>query len=142
MMKKVLKWILIVLASCVGLLITLLVGLYFLFTANSARTPDEIARKAGLSLPAYRITRSEDNMDRTTSPWSYYSFEIEFEKPLSDSYLKKVAKIETCKHEGGVYRIADENPDEWSCLIYLYPDERRATLEYTFWDYVFPAEVE
>ena len=137
MMKRVLKWILIVLASCAGLLITLLVGLYFLVTANSARTPDEIARKAGLSLPAYRITRSEDNMERTSSAWSYYSFEIEFEKPLSDSYLRKVAKKQTCKREGAAYRIADENPDEWSCLIYLYPDERRATMEYTFWDYVF-----
>ena len=141
-MKKVLKWILIVLASCVGLLVTLVVVFYFLLAANSARTPDAIARKAGLHLPAYRITRSDDNMERTTSPWSHYSFEIEFEKPLSDSYLEKVAKNNNCECEGRLYRIEDKNPDEWYCLIILYPDESRATLEYSFWDYFFPVDIE
>ena len=136
-MKTVWKVILIVNASLVGLFIVLTVGLFFLITANSATTPDEIARKAGMKLPAYRITQSEDNMDRTSSAWSYYAFEVEFEKPLSESYLRRVEKKKTCTRVGAAYKIADEDPDEWSCLIYLYPAENRATLEYTFWDYLF-----
>ena len=137
MMKRDLKWILIVLASCAGLLITLLVGLYFLVTANSARTPDEIARKVGLSLPAYRITGAEDNMDRTASAWSYYCYELEFEEPLSGSFLRKVAKKKTCLVDGDVYVLEDGSPDSWTCQVRIYPPENRAVLEYTFWDILF-----
>ena len=136
-MKTVWKVILIANASLVGVFVALIVTLCFLVTANSARTPDEIARKAGMRLPTYRITQSEDNMDRTSSAWSYYAFEVEFEKPLSESYLRRVEKKKTCTREGDIYRVADENPDEWTCLIFLYPAENRATLEYTFWDYLF-----
>lgn len=141
-MKTVWKVILIASAAIVGLLVSLVVVLFFLITSNSARTPDEIANKAGMRLPAYHITKSEDNMDRTTSPWSHYYFEIEFKKPLPDSYLQKLGKKKTCERGGGAYRIADEDPDEWSCLIYLYPAENRATLEFAFWDYLFPVDIE
>lgn len=138
-MKKVLKWFLIVLTSCVGLLVALVVGIYFLMASNSARTPDEIARKAGMKLPAYHITRSEDNTDRTTSSnWSWYYYEIEFEKALPESYLRKVERKKTFIRDGTVYTVKDENPDEWYCQVCLYPDGNKAILKYTFWDYFFP----
>ncbi len=138
-MKKVLKWFLIVLTSCVGLLVALMVGIYFLMASNSARTPDEIARKAGMKLPAYHITRSEDNTDRTTSSnWSWYYYEIEFEKALPESYLRKVERKKTFIRDGTVYTVKDENPDEWYCLVCLDPDENKAILKYVFWDYFFP----
>ena len=138
-MNRFLKWFLIILTSCVGLLIALVVGIFILMASNSARTPDEIARKAGMKLPAYRITRSEDNTDRTSSSnWSWYYYEIEFEKPLSESYMKKVEKKKTFIREGPAYMVKDENTDEWYCLVCLYPDENKAILKYVFWDYFFP----
>ena len=138
-MKKVLKWFLIILTSCVGLLIALVVGIFILMASNNARTPDEIARKAGVKLPAYRITRSEDNTSRTTSSnWTWYYYEIEFEKPLPESYLRKVERKKTFIRDGAVYTVKNENPDEWYCQVYIYPDENKAILKYAFWDYFFP----
>jgi hypothetical protein len=138
-MKTVWKVILIINAAIVGLFITLFVVLLFLITANNATTPDEIARKAGMRLPDYRITRSEDNTARTSSScWTWYYYEVEFEKPLSESFLKKVGRMKTVTREGTTYRVKDENPDEWYCLVCLYPEENRAMLKYLFYDYTFP----
>lgn len=91
----------------------------------------------GLKLPAYQITKADDNMDRTASAWSDYYFEIEFEKPLSEKYLQKVETLKNCRHEGDIYTIEKEAVDEWAGYIKLYPEENRATLEYTLRDGVF-----
>ena len=112
-------------------------GLYFLLLGNQATTPDQIARKVGLKLPAYQITKADDNMDRTASSWSDYYFEIEFEMPLSEKYLQKIEKLKNCSREGNTYTIKKESPDEWAGSIKLYPEENRATLEYTFRDALF-----
>ena len=96
-----------------------------------------IARKVGIRLPAYRVTRAEDNLGRTASAWTNYLYEIEFEEPLTDAFLKKVGKMKTYNHEGDVYIIEDESPDEWSCLVRIYPEKNTATLEYDFWDALF-----
>ena len=112
-------------------------GLYFLLLGNQATTPDQIARKVGLKLPAYQITKADDNMDRTASSWSDYYFEIEFEMPLSEKYLQKIEKLKNCSREGNTYTIKKESPDEWAGYIKLYPEENRATLEYTFRDALF-----
>ncbi len=120
-----------------GAIITLLLGLYFLLFGNQATTPDQIARKVGLELPAYHITKADDNMDRTASAWSDYYYEIEFQEPLSEKYLQKVEKLKNCIYEGDTYKIEKESPDEWAGYIKLYPEENRATLEYTFRDGLF-----
>ena len=132
-MKKSFKIILIIL----GLIVALLLGIYFLIFGNQATTPDAIAKKMGLKLPAYQITKADDNMDRTASAWSDYYFEIEFEKPLPEKFLQKVEKLKNCSREGNTYTIEKESPDEWAGYIKLYPDENRATLEYTFRDGLF-----
>ena len=132
-MKKPIKIILIIL----GLLLALLLGLYFFLFGNQATTPDQIARKVGMKLPAYQITKADDNMDRTASVWSDYYYEIEFEKPLSEKFLQKVEKLKNCTRDGDTYKIEKESPDEWAGYIKLYPDENRATLEYTFRDGLF-----
>ena len=132
-MKKPIGIILIIL----GLILASLLGLYFLILGNQASTPDKIARKVGLRLPAYQITVADDNMDRTASSWSDYYFEIEFEDPLSEDYLQKVEKLKNCSREGNTYTIKKESPDEWAGYIKLYPEENRATLEYTFRDALF-----
>ena len=132
-MKKSFKIILIIL----GLIVALLLGIYFLIFGNQATTPDAIAKKMGLKLPAYQITKADDNMDRTASAWSDYYFEIEFEKPLPEKFLQKVEKLKNCSREGNTYRIEKESPDEWAGYIKIYPDENRATLEYTFRDGLF-----
>ena len=132
-MKKPIKIILIIL----GLIIAMLLGLCFILFGNRATTPDAIARKVGLKLPAYQITKADDNMDRAASVWSDYYYEIEFEEPLSEEYLQKVEKLQDCIREGNTYKIERESPDEWSGYIKLYPAENRATLEYTFRDGLF-----
>lgn len=126
-----------VLLVTLGLIITLILGLYFLLFGNQASTPDQIARKVGLRLPVYHITKAEDNMDRTASSWSDYYYEIEFDEPLSEKFLQKVEKLKNCCREGNTYTIEKESPDEWAGYINLYPEENRATLEYTFRDALF-----
>ncbi len=132
-MKKPIKIILIILGS----IIALILGLYFLLFGNQATTPDQIVRKVGLRLPSYQITRADDNMDRAASSWSDYYFEIEFEEPLSEDYLQRVEKLKNCTREGDAFRIEKESSDEWAGYIKLYPEENRATLEYTFRDALF-----
>lgn len=127
----------IIIVLIIAALAALMLGLCVLLFANRAGTPDGIARKAGLRLPAYRVTRAEDNLDRTASAWTNYLYEIEFEEPLTEAFLKKVGKMKTCTREGDAYIIEDGSPDEWSCLVRIYPEKNTATLEYDFWDALF-----
>ena len=127
----------ILLFVIVGAFLALLFGLYLLFFSNQASTPDAIAKKVGLKLPAYQITNADDNMDRTASSWSDYYYEIEFEEPLSENFLRKVEKLKNCTREENTYKIEKESPDEWAGYIKLYPEENRATLEYTYRDALF-----
>lgn len=126
-----------VLLVILGLIIAFIVGLFFLLFGNQATTPDAISKKVGLKLPAYQITKAEDNMDRTASSWSDYYYEIQFEEPLSERFLQKVEELKNCTREGDTYKIEEESPDEWAGYIKLYPEENRATLEYTFRDALF-----
>ena len=123
---------LIILGIILGIILALILGLYFLLLGNQATTPDAIAKKVGLKLPAYQITKADDNMDRTASVWSDYYYEIEFEEPLSEKYLQKVEKLKICTRDGDAYKVEKESPDEWAGYIKLYPKENRATIEYTF----------
>lgn len=132
-MKKPIKITLVILGS----IITLILGLYLLLFGNQATTPDSIARKVGLKLPAYQITKADDNMDRTASSWSDYYFEIVFEEPLSEKFLQKVEKLNSCTRDGNTYKIEKESYDEWTGCVLLYPTENRATIEYTFRDALF-----
>lgn len=127
----------IILFVIVGFLLALLLGLYLLLFSNQASSPDAIAKKVGLKLPAYQITNADDNMDRTASSWSDYYYEIEFQEPLSEDYLQKVERLKNCSREGNTYSIEKESPDEWAGYIKFYPEENRATLEYTFRDGLF-----
>ena len=136
-MKSIFKHLLIIISSIVGALIALTIAFNLFLFGNQASTPDKIARKVGLKFPAYEIIKAEDNMDRTASAWSYYSYEIKFKEPLSEAYLQKVEKLKNCIREGDTYIVSDESPDNWSGKIYIYPTEDRATLEYEFWDSLF-----
>lgn len=131
------KKIIIVFIAILATIAALLTGAYFFFLGNQASTPDQIAQKMGLKLPAYRIIEEEDNLDRTASVWTGYYFKIEFEEPLSDRFLRKVAKHKHCIKKDNSYRIKKENPDEWAGFIEIYPETNSATLEYTFRDYLF-----
>ena len=132
MKKKLTYWLVIL-----SVIIALILGLYFFIFGNQATTPDQIARKVGLRLPAYQITNTDDNMDRTVSAWSYYYYEIQFKEPLSEDYLQKVEKLKNCTRDGDTYKFEKESPDEWAGRTMLYPVENRATLEYTFRDVLF-----
>ena len=123
-MKKHIKIILIIL----GTFLVLLLGLYSFLFGNQASSPDSIARKVGLRLPAYEITKAEDNMDRTASAWSDYYYEIQFKKPLSEKFIRKVEKQKNCTREGETLIVSDESPDSWSGKVYIYSKENRATL--------------
>lgn len=132
-MNKPLKIILIIF----GVILALILGLYLLLFGDQATTPDQIARKMGLRLPAYQITEADDNMDRTASSWSDYYYEILFEEPLSERFFQKVEKLKNCTRDGDTYKIEKEVPDEWAGYIKLYPEENKATLEFTFRDGLF-----
>ena len=132
MMKRV-----IIPATILGIVVVLILGLFLLLFGNQATTPDQIARKVGIRLPAYQIIMADDNMDRTASSWSDYYYEIQFEEPLSEDYLQRVEKLKNCTREGDAFRIEKESSDEWAGYIKLYPEENRATLEYTFRDALF-----
>lgn len=80
---------------------------------------------------------ADDNMDRTASAWTDYYYEIQFEEPLSERFLQMVEKLKNCTREGEAYKIEKESPDEWAGFILLFPEENRATLEYTFRDALF-----
>jgi hypothetical protein len=127
----------IIIALIVGALSAIVLGLSALLFANRASTPDGFARKVGLRLPAYRVTRAEDNLGRTASAWTGYLFEIEFDEPLTDAFLDKVCKMKTCTREGDIYIIRDESPDDWECTIRMDRTNNTATLEYDFWDSLF-----
>ena len=58
------KKIIIVFIAILATIAALLVGGYYRFLGNQASDPDQIARKLGLKLPAYQITKAEDNLDR------------------------------------------------------------------------------
>ena len=133
-MKKVFIILTAILGAIIVLWLVLSLFLSLFLTSNQASTPDEIARKAGLKLPAYEITKTEDNMDRSASAWSWYNFEIKFKEPLTESFLKKVENKKNCSHQGDSYVITDESPDDWSYTIHIYPAENCATLSYMFWD--------
>ncbi len=124
-------------AIVLGIVVVLILGLYLLLYGNQATTPDAIAKKVGLKLPAYQITKADDNMDRTASSWSDYFYEIEFKEPLSEDYLQKIERLKNCIREGDAYKIEKVSPDEWAGYIKFYPKENRATLEYTFRDGLF-----
>lgn len=136
-MKPIFKHLLIIISVIVGVLIALVIALHLFLLGNQASTPNEIARKAGLKLPAYEITKAEDNMDRTASAWSYYSYEIKFKEPLSEKYLERIEKKKNCTRKGNTYIVDDESPDNWSCHISINPTENIAILEYSFWDALF-----
>ena len=125
-MKKAFKMLALLLAV-VAAFIAILCGVVYLL----------VARKAGLRLPAYEISVSDDNMDRMASAWSCYSYEIAFRDPLPESFLRSVKRKKTCVRDGDMLVIEDGVSDSWSCRIRLFPAEKRAVLEYTFWDFLF-----
>lgn len=136
-MRPACKYLLTISGVIVGVLAVLILGLYLFLFANHATTPDTIARKVGLRLPAYEIVKAEDNMDRTVSAWSYYSYEIKFKEPLSEAYLHKVEKLQNCIHDADTYIVSKESPDNWSGKVSIDSAEDKALLEYEFWDSLF-----
>ena len=136
-MKKAFKLLALLLAVAAAFIAILCGVVYLLVFSNRATTPDEIARKAGLRLPAYEIVGSDDNMDRMASAWSCYSYEIAFRNPLPESFLRRVERKKTCVRDGDMLVIEDGASDSWSCRIRFFPGENRAVLEYTFWDFLF-----
>ena len=103
------------LLAVVAAFIAILCGVvYLLVFSNRAATPDEMA-----------------------SAWSCYSYEIAFRDPLPESFLRSVKRKKTCVRDGDMLVIEDGVSDSWSCRIRLFPAEKRAVLEYTFWDFLF-----
>ena len=136
-MKKAFKLLALLLAVVAAFIAILCGVVYLLVFSNRATTPDEIARKAGLRLPAYEIAGSDDNMDRMASAWSCYSYEIAFRDPLPESFLRSVKRKKTCVRDGDMLVIENGASDNWSCRIRFFPGDNRAVLEYTFWDFLF-----
>lgn len=135
-MKAFLK-ISIVIVSAVIVAALSLFGIILWLNSNNASTPEAIAKKLHVKLPAYEVVESSNNMDRTASSWSDYCFTIRFTKPLKQEFLNNLESMKTCNLADGIYHIKDEKVDEWNAWISFSPEDNIAQIEYTFHDYLF-----
>ena len=135
-MKTFLK-ISIVLVSAIIVAALSLFGILLWLISNNASTPEAIAKKLHVRLPAYEIVESSNNLDRTASSWSDYCFTIRFTEPLKQEFLNNLESMKTCRLSDGEYHLKDGTTDEWNAWITFSPEENIAHIEYTFHDYLF-----
>ena len=78
-------------------IITLVLVIGFIYYLNKdydiAKNPTKIASEAGFSLPPYDVISQEDNMDRGTSAWSSYHWELKLKEPLSNNQVKELDNL-------------------------------------------------
>jgi hypothetical protein len=112
-------------------------GIFSWLNSNNASTPEAIAKKLHVKLPAYEIVESSSNMDRTASSWSDYCFTIRFTEPLKPEYLNSLERMQTYNRSDGEYHLKDEITDEWYASISFSPEDNTARIEYSYHDYLF-----
>ena len=112
-------------------------GIFSWLNSNNASTPEAIAKKLHVKLPAYEIVEASSNMDRTASSWSDYCFTIRFTEPLKPEFLNGLERMQTCNRSDVEYNLKDEKIDEWYASISFSPEDNIARIEYAYHDYLF-----
>ena len=113
---------------------------FFLTSDNRiAKDPGKIVAEAGFSLPDYEVTYQSDNMDRGSSAWSSYEWEVTLREPLAEKRRRKLDKLVredkawTYDHEAMTYHYCHEESDR-NFWITIYVDANIVTMEYNWWD--------
>lgn len=93
--------IIIVLVSIPLILVVILRIWLFIFPQGHdvAENPSHIGYSVGVRIPDYRVTSSSNNLNRKSSMWDTFHYEIELEereaiKDFDEKLLKKVEKSE------------------------------------------------
>ncbi len=156
-MKKVQKKLLLLGCGVLGTLVVLfnLTLLYagcimFIISAYQAdreiaNNPEKIAACADFDLPDYVVVSRSDNMDRGSSAWSDYTWEVRLKEPLSADDLEDLQELvedDTCwtynaakntYHYSNVTGL-DESP-EVTVTVQIHKDKTTVTLDYCWWDF-------
>ena len=155
-MKKVRKTLLLWGCGALGTLVILfnLTLLYIgsiLFIISSydvdrkiANDPEEIAEKADFDLPDYVVVSRTDNMDRQSSAWSAYTWEVRLKEPLSADDLEDLQELvedDTCwtynaaKNTYHYFKGAGlDESTEVTVDVQIHKDKTTVTLDYCWWD--------
>ncbi len=105
---------------------------YFLLHAKFATytEPKDVLSALDLDLSTYQITSSDNNLDRGSSRWDWYSYEISF--PLDDT-TKILKQLESNGWEynskNGSYWKSQEVDGDLTYSSSVYPKEGKARLQ-------------
>lgn len=135
-MKAIVKISITIVSAVIGAALVFW-GIFSWLNSNDVSTPEAIAKKIHVKLPAYEIVESSSNMDRTASSWSDYCFTIRFAEPLKPEYLNNLERMQTCNRSDLEYHLIDEKTDEWHASISFSPEDNTARIEYSYHDYLF-----
>lgn len=130
------KWMRIILYSMLVIIllpIILIGGLIVWYDIENANTPQHIARRAQVSLPEYIVTRSDDNLIRAASAWTYYEFDIKFIEPLTDKDIQRFERQGMIINKDSIY-VMDFGNDDWNGTIMIDTESGEGYMFYTFWD--------
>ncbi|MBQ3657418.1 MAG: hypothetical protein II956_11325 [Bacteroidales bacterium] len=105
-----------------------------------AKNPSLITDEAGFNLPSYTIVGQADNMDRSASAWSEYSWELKLNEPLSaksiDELNQLVKKDPNWSYDSSkrIYKYVFVKEDSKNITITISVDTRVINMEYGWWD--------
>ena len=127
--------------SLILLIIVVICGIFFYMTRDDriATDPEKIADEADFDLPAYRVISQDDNMERGSSAWSAYEWELQLQEPLSEKDINKLKKLVekntewTYDSDNRTYRYRHEEEERYFSII-IDSVEGKVYMDYNWWD--------
>lgn len=92
-MTKTKKWTIgcgIPLLLIVSLLASLVYSIFSTPEYRIARDPEKIATLADFELPEYKVVSKTNNMDRTSSAWSDYTWSVQIKTPVEKDVINSL----------------------------------------------------
>ena len=121
-------------------LVMLLVAFVSCGDNRIAKDPSLIADEANFYLPDYTVVDKSDNMERSASAWSSYSWKLKLNNPLSEKKIEELNKLvktdtnwsyDSSKH---IYKYVFEEEGSKSISIEIIVDSGLINMEYSWWD--------
>ena len=139
--KKRILWGCGSMVSLILLIIVVICGIFFYMTRDDriATDPEKIADEADFDLPAYRVISQDDNMERGSSAWSAYEWELQLQEPLSEKDINKLKKLVekntewTYDSDNRTYRYRHEEEERYFSII-IDSVEGKVYMDYNWWD--------
>ncbi len=142
--KKIILWGCGSILTLVLLLVIAIFSLFYYLTQDNriAEDPTKIASRADFDLPAYVVLEQTDNMDRGTSAWSYYGWELQLEEPLTDNDLAELNELSKMdshwsyneERESYIYSLREEGKRYITIIINI--KENSIYMSYEWWDFL------